>query len=113
MQNPGTHVVQPGENLFRIALKYGKTVDEVAKANGITNVAVIHVGQTLVIPGGTGQAPPPQTPPSSGGKTYVVQPGDNLFRIALKYNYDQYYLARYNGISNPAMIYVGQVIRIP
>jgi LysM repeat protein len=111
VQNPGTHVVQPGENLFRIALKYGKTVDEVAKANGITNASVIRVGQTLVIPGGSGQAPPPPT--GGDGKTYVVQPGDNLFRIALKYNYDQYYLARYNGIDNPAMIYVGQVIRIP
>ncbi len=104
----GVHVVQPGENLFRIALRYGTTVDTLAKANNITNPSMIYVGQELTIPSGT---TPPS--PSPGVKTYVVKPGDNLFRIALRYNYDQYYLARYNGIDNPSLIYVGQVIRIP
>ena len=52
-------------------------------------------------------------PPPSGGTTYVVQPGDNLFRIALRYNMSYLYLASYNGISDPSRIYVGQVLRIP
>lgn len=102
-----THVVQRGENLFRIALRYGTTVQAIASANGIANPALIYVGQTLVIPSGT------QPPLPSGGTTYVVQPGDNLFRIALRYNMNYVYLAQYNGIANPAHIYVGQVIRIP
>lgn len=112
VQAPGTHTVQAGENLFRIALRYGLSVDELAKANGITNPARIYVGQVLEIPSG-GPGSPPQPPSGGGERTHVVQPGENLFRIALKYNYDQYYLARYNGIENPALIYVGQVIRIP
>ncbi|HOT92999.1 MAG TPA: LysM domain-containing protein [Anaerolineae bacterium] len=115
---PGKHIVQPGENLFRIALRYGTTVEELAKANGITNVNMISAGQELTIPGGTpgGTTPTPTTPPappSGGEKTYVVQPGDNLFRIALKYNYSYYYLAKYNGIAYPYVIYPGRVIRIP
>jgi len=111
---PGKHVVQAGENLFRIALRYGTTVEAISKANGITNAALIYVGQTLTIPGGTpGGGTPPPTPAPGGEKVHVVQPGENLFRIALKYNYSQYYLAKYNGISNPALIYVGQEIRIP
>ena len=32
-----THVVQAGENLFRIGLQYGFTIDELASYNGITN----------------------------------------------------------------------------
>jgi LysM repeat protein len=108
---PGKHVVQAGENLFRIALRYGTTVDAIAKANGITNAALIYVGQVLTIPGGTGDEPPAPAP--GGEKVHIVQPGENLFRIALKYNYSQYYLAKYNGIANPSLIYVGQVIRIP
>ena len=104
-----THVVQPGENMFRIALRYGTTVDAIASANGITNPALIYVGQKLIIPSSGAQ--PPQ-PPSSG-TTYVVQPGDNLFRIALRYNMNYVYLAQYNGIANPSRIYVGQVLRIP
>jgi len=102
-----THTVQRGENLFRIALRYGTTVQAIASANGITNPALIYAGQTLRIPTTGGQQPP------ATGTTYVVQPGDNLFRIALRYNLSYTYLAQYNGIANPAHIYVGQVLRIP
>jgi len=104
-----THVVQRGENLFRIALRYGTTVQAIASANGIANPARIYVGQKLTISTPGGQ--PPQPPTSA--TTYVVQPGDNLFRIALRYNLDYLYLARYNGIANPSYIYAGQVLRIP
>jgi LysM repeat protein len=104
-----THVVQRGENLFRIALRYGTTVNAVASANGIANPALIYVGQTLTIPA-PGQTP---SPPPAGGTTYVVQRGDNLFRIALRYNLSYQYLAQHNGIANPSRIYVGQVLRIP
>ena len=51
------HVVQPGENLFRIALKYGISADELAKANGIDDPRSLGVGATLVIP----RPPPPRT----------------------------------------------------
>ncbi len=101
-----THVVQPGENLFRIAMRYNTTVNVIASANGIANPALIYVGQELTVPS-SGAEPP------SGGTTYVVQPGDNLFRIALRYDLSYTYLAQHNGITNPANIYVGQVIRIP
>jgi len=104
-----THVVQRGENLFRIALRYGTTVQAIASANGIANPARIYVGQRLVIPS-SGTQPPSQPP---GGTTYVVQRGDNLYRIALRYNLSYMQLAQYNGIANPSRIYVGQVLRIP
>jgi len=104
-----THVVQRGENLFRIALRYGTTVQAIASANGIANPALIYVGQRLVIPS-SGTQPPSQP---SGGTTYVVQRGDNLYRIALRYGLNYVYLAQYNGIANPSRIYVGQVLRIP
>jgi len=109
-----THVVQPGENLFRIALRYNTTVEAIAQENGIANARQIYVGQELTIPAGSAPAQPSQpAQPSPGGTTYVVQPGDNLFRIALRYNMSHLRLAEYNGIANPSNIYVGQVIRIP
>jgi len=104
-----THVVQRGENLFRIALRYGTTVQAIASANGIANPARIYAGQTLTIPSQGTQPPAPPT----GETTYVVQRGDNLFRIALRYSMSYLDLAQYNGIANPAHIYVGQVLRIP
>ena len=104
-----THVVQRGENLFRIALRYGISVEAVASANGIANPALIYVGQRLVISSQGAQPPAP----SAGATTYVVQRGDNLFRIALRYNMSYLYLAQYNGIANPSSIYAGQVLSIP
>jgi LysM repeat protein len=43
-------VVQPGENLFRIALKYNMTWDVLARANGIFYPTFVFPGQMLVIP---------------------------------------------------------------
>jgi len=104
---PTTYIVQPGDNLFRIALRHGTTVEAIAAANGIANPQLIYVGQELVIPSGSTGVP------STGATTYIVQPGDNLFRIALRYNMSYRLLAEYNGISNPSSIYVGQVLQIP
>ena len=47
---PMTYVVQPGDNLFRLALRYGTTIYAIANANNIANINLIFVGQKLVIP---------------------------------------------------------------
>jgi len=46
-----THVVQPGETLFRIAGQYGTTVEEIRRLNGLVgdNIAA---GQRLTVPSG-------------------------------------------------------------
>jgi LysM repeat protein len=46
----GTHTVQAGENLYRIGLRYGCSVEQMAAANGITNVSHISIGQVLQVP---------------------------------------------------------------
>jgi len=107
-----TYTVQPGDNLFRIALRHNLTVQALAQANNITNPGLIQVGQVLSIPPSQTMPTQPQTP-SGCANVYVVKPGDNLFRIALRYNYSQYYLAQYNNIANPSLVYVGQPICIP
>jgi LysM repeat protein len=45
-----THVVKAGENLFRIGLVYGFTVDELASYNGIADPTRLEIGQVLRIP---------------------------------------------------------------
>jgi len=44
------HVVRPGENLYRIGLHYGVSVDAIARANGIRDERKLEVGTRLVIP---------------------------------------------------------------
>ncbi len=122
-----THTVKPGENLFRIALYYGTTVDAIQIANGLGTV-LIYVGQQLVIPGATNTAPPeaPLTPPPDGSvpgeptpvptpavgdidaRTYVVQAGDTLTAIAARFDLTIWELRQFNGLLDTNMIIVGQ-----
>jgi murein DD-endopeptidase MepM/ murein hydrolase activator NlpD len=45
-----THVVQPGETLFRIATQYGTTMNVIQDANAISDPELLFVGQELIIP---------------------------------------------------------------
>lgn len=114
---PTTHVVQAGETVYRLSLQYGVSVDAIAAANNLGPYYTIFVGQTLIIPGSDGSLPPQQPqPPGTGGcsATHVVQAGENLFRIGLRYGYTVNELAAANpDIVNPNNIKVGQVICIP
>ena len=113
-----THTVAPGENLYRIGLQYGVSWITLAEHNGLQNPSDIKVGQVLKIPpadgSGVSAAPNPEPTPSPLTETtYVVQPGDNLFRIGLKFGMSWVPIAEANGIVNPNHIVVGQVLKIP
>ncbi len=57
------YTIVPGDNLFRISLRFGTTMDAIARANGIANYNRIFWGTTLRIPcAGTVQPPPPPPP---------------------------------------------------
>lgn len=101
------YVVQAGDTLYSIARRYGVSVAAITAANGIVNPNHIYVGQQLIIPTGGGQPPP------SGGTTHVVQPGENLTRIALRYGVSVWAIAQANHLANINNIYVGQVLVIP
>jgi murein DD-endopeptidase MepM/ murein hydrolase activator NlpD len=52
-----THVLQPGENLYRLSRYYGVPVRDIERANGIRDVTGIPVGRKLFIPGARRAAP--------------------------------------------------------
>src|SRR5215813_936060 len=83
--NQTTHVVQRGENLYRIALHYGISVDALTKANNITDSSRIFAGQTLIIPN-FNPAPDTVENPTVAGTPikYTVTYGDTLAGIAAK-----------------------------
>ncbi len=61
------HTVQDGENLYRIARKYGTSVQAIQQANGITDPTLITAGQKLIIPNiqATTEPEPTATPTAS------------------------------------------------
>ena len=62
----------------------------------------------LTIPGGSGGSGG-----GGGGATYTVQSGDTLSGIGAKYGVSYQAIASANGISDPNVIYPGQVLVIP
>ncbi len=126
---PGSdqYVVQPGDTLLNIARRFNTTLTTLVQLNGISNPNRILVGQTLRLPGATptatptpvtitqtpGQIVPTPTRTPQQPTTYVVQPGDNLFRISLRFNVSLVSLGNANNITNYNRIFVGQVLTIP
>jgi lysozyme len=106
-----TYVVQPGDTLGYIALKYGTTPAAIVQANGLGGPDTIFSGETLTIPVGSAAAP------SSGGASatgiYTVQLGDTLASIAQAVNVTQQALADANGLTDPDVLWVGQKLVVP
>lgn len=63
------HVVQRGENLFRIALKYDLFAEQVAQANGMLVTDSLLPGQRLLIPLGRAEASPTPMPTAIAAAT--------------------------------------------
>jgi LysM repeat protein len=107
------YTVQSGDTLFGIATRFGVSLSALASANGITNLNLIFVGEPLTIPGSGGGSNPPPPPPTGSGTSYVVQRGDTLSAIAVRFGVSLADLIAANGLANPNLLFVGQVLTIP
>ncbi len=95
------YVVEPGDTLSSIAVAHGVSVAKIVKANNITNVNLIRVGQRLAIPG-----------VDTATTTYVVVPGDTLGAIARRHGTTVAAILATNQIRNPNLIRPGQRLTI-
>ncbi|MEG0378617.1 MAG: LysM peptidoglycan-binding domain-containing protein, partial [Eubacterium sp.] len=97
-----TYTVQSGDTLSEIAERFGTTYEQLASLNGIADPNIIYPGQVLKVTG---------TP--SARLTYTVQEGDTLSAIADQFGTDYSTLANLSGITDPDIIYPGQIIVLP
>jgi LysM repeat protein len=113
----GTHRIAPGDTLIKIAQRYKTTVDAIVQANGLTNPSLIVAGRTLVIPdppaAGAPSGAPVSAPAPGPAREHRVAPGENLTKIAQKYETTIRALIDLNAIKNPRLIRVGQVLKVP
>lgn len=106
------HVVQAGDNLYRIGLQYGVSWTVLAEYNNLANANDIEVGQQIRIPaaegaeGGATATPAPQV-------THVVQRGETLFIISQQYGVSWPAIAEANNLAPPYTIYAGMSLVIP
>lgn len=106
-----TYTVQRGNTLSQIARTYGVSITSIVEANNIQNPNLIYPGQKLRITDSSSDTLRPMDQQNSRYR-YVVRRGDTLSQIARLYGVSVSYLVSLNNISNPNLIYPGQVIRI-
>jgi peptidoglycan endopeptidase LytE len=106
-----TYRVQYGDTLSSIAARFGTSYEALAAANHLSDPNLIFPGQVLVVGGGYAAASS-YSAYRAGGGTYTVQAGDTLSSIAARFGTSFQALAALNGIANPNLIEVGQVLRV-
>ncbi|MDP3941036.1 MAG: LysM peptidoglycan-binding domain-containing protein [bacterium] len=125
----GTYTVQPGDDLWNIAVKVyndGYKWTLIANANNITNPGMIFAGDVLKTPeaaavgmtkGGQGtQAAMPTLQPAIIGNSYKVQHGDTLWSIAerrYKNGYRWVDIAKANNLTDPNLIHADNTVQLP
>lgn len=128
-----TYTVQAGDNLTRIAerlLGDGERWDDLLAANAgqLDRPENLQAGMVLKLPTGFSTTPTPAAPTptvtttldvsASPTKTYTVQAGDNLTRIAARKLGDgdrwrELFEANADQLSSPDDLFAGQTLRLP
>jgi murein DD-endopeptidase MepM/ murein hydrolase activator NlpD len=99
------YIVQSGDTLTSIAIKFGISLNDLSEANSLTNLNALNVGDRLVIPGLEGV---------TGTLALQTVPlGENLYNISKKLQIPLDMLTRLNRITSPTEIYAGVELILP
>jgi membrane-bound lytic murein transglycosylase D len=96
------YTVGRGDSLWKLASRYGTTVDRIKSDNGLRGDRLV-IGQKLTIKTGN----------PADSRSYTVSLGDTIGRIARTQNVPINSILSSNGLSRSSTIYPGQVLRIP
>lgn len=98
------YIVQSGDTLSKIAREFDTTVEILASINNISNVNLIFTGELLYVPTSNAN--------DMSHTLYVVKRGDTLWGISRRFGVSISKIVMLNRISNPNLIYPGNVLRI-
>ncbi len=100
-----TYIVQSGDTLYSIAIRFGITLDALTGANPQIDPNNLKVGDQLVLPGLEG---------ISGVITAQdIQFGDSLTSLSRRFQIPQALLVKLNHITSPSEVFVGGSIILP
>lgn len=105
-----TIIIQKGDTLSGLALRYHTTVSKLVELNNIANPNLIYAGNTLIVPISSSGSGGDNT---SSDEIYIVRSGDTLSGIAAQYHTTVTAIANLNHIPNVNLIYTGQRLFIP
>ena len=119
---PTKYTVRSGDTLSTIADKFSTTIEKIQAFNSLGNSDELQVGQVLQIPASGSTPNPTNTPrptetfvpgPTPGTVLHVVQSGDTLLGISIKYGVSLSVIQKVNEIQDAESIRVGQQLVIP
>lgn len=95
------YVVKKGDSLYAIAREFGISVDELKRANNLSNNN-LSIGMILTIP---------KNDNVSNDNIYIVKPGDSLYKIANMYGMSVSELKALNNLSSN-LLSIGQQLKV-
>ena len=98
------YIVQPGDTLYLIALRFGTSVEAIASANGITDPSVIVPGLELVIPGFEGV--------TGVLDFHELMFGEDIATLSVRYGLPPDAIIKLNRVLHPGRFYIGQALII-
>lgn len=126
------HVVQAGESLSEIAQQYGMDMTDLMTLNGIVDADAVYAGQRLrlthAVSTGAARAAeeatvvepaalerPASRLTTSLNRTYLIELGDDLAQVAIRFGVDEDALRALNGLEDagPIDLEVGQQLVLP
>ncbi len=105
----GYYTVRAGDTLYSMAARFGTTVDALSATNNLPANGLLYVGWTLKVPSAATAAAAPKAQTQS----YIVQAGEYLALIAMRYNTTAEAIALANSLPNSWLVYAGQRLTIP
>jgi LysM repeat protein len=105
------YVVRSGDTLSGIAAHFHVSLAALLKTNHLSARAFIQPGQRIVVRGAASKAVAPRSRATT--TAYKVRAGDTLGSIALRHRTSVAAIARASKISSRAVIFPGQVLRVP
>jgi murein DD-endopeptidase MepM/ murein hydrolase activator NlpD len=103
--NGPTYIVQSGDTLNLIALRFGVSTQDLIQANQLADPNNLQVGMQLIIPGLQGIVGILNTLP--------VNYGDTLRSVSLRYQVSEDLLIKLNRITSPEEVYAGSNLIVP
>ncbi|WP_394237572.1 LysM peptidoglycan-binding domain-containing protein [Niallia oryzisoli] len=100
-----SYTVQKGDSLWSISQKYGTSVNDIKKANNLTNT-IIYPNQIIEVGSSS-----PISSSSVTSTSYTIKAGDTLFSISRQFNVTVADLMAWNNL-NSALIYVGDTLNV-
>jgi lipoprotein YgeR len=94
-----SYTLRRGDTLYSVSRKFKVPLDELLRANNITDPNALRVGTVLVVPDSYGE--------------YRVQKGDTLYAIARRFGITVGELRRLNSLRSDHILQIGETLRVP